>query len=118
MACHGQAGRLGATRSTATSNIPAGYFFNPFAFARPVVLPGQIIPSSGGTAVAGPVAPGSPFGTDFGNVGRNVLRGPRQIKAGKEGQIGSYGLTRLAPTLERESAYEAKLPVLRLADSL
>jgi len=25
------------------------------------------------------VAPGSPFGTDFGNVGRNVLRGPRQI---------------------------------------
>jgi TonB-dependent receptor-like protein len=68
----------GATRSTATTNIPAGYFFNPFAFARPVVLPGQIIPSSGGAAVAGPVAPGSPFGSDLGNVGRNVLRGPRQ----------------------------------------
>src|SRR2546428_9944302 len=62
----------GATRSTATSNIPAGYFFNPFAFARPVVLAGQLIPSSNGTATAGAT------GTDFGNVGRNVLRGPRQ----------------------------------------
>jgi len=68
----------GANRSTATSNIPAGYFFNPFAFARPVVLPGQPIPSSGGTAVAGVSLPGQTFGTDFGNVGRNVLRGPRQ----------------------------------------
>jgi len=68
----------GATRATATSNIPAGYFFNPFAFARPVVLPGQPIPSSGGTAVAGALPPGQTFGTDFGNVGRNVLRGPRQ----------------------------------------
>jgi hypothetical protein len=62
----------GATRSTATSNIPAGYFFNPFAFARPTVLAGQVIPSSNGTATAGAV------GTDFGNVGRNVLRGPGQ----------------------------------------
>jgi hypothetical protein len=62
----------GATRATATSNIPAGYFFNPFAFARPIVLPGQIIPSSNGTATA------SATGTDFGSVGRNVLRGPRQ----------------------------------------
>src|SRR5262249_17862525 len=34
----------GATRGTATSNVPAGYFFNPFAFARPTVLPGQVIP--------------------------------------------------------------------------
>ena len=62
----------GATRSTATSNIPVGYFFNPFAFARPTVLSGQPIPSSNGTATAGA------NGTDFGNVGRNVLRGPRQ----------------------------------------
>ena len=62
----------GATLSTATSNIPAGYFFNPFAFARPVVLAGQLIPSSNGTATA------SATGTDFGNVGRNVLRGPKQ----------------------------------------
>jgi hypothetical protein len=63
----------GATGITATSNIPAGYFFNPFAFARPTVLAGQLIPSSNGTATA------SATGTDFGNVGRNVLRGPRQI---------------------------------------
>jgi hypothetical protein len=62
----------GATRSTAMTNIPAGYFFNPFAFVRPVVLTGQVIPSSNGTAIAGAT------GTDFGNVGRNVLRGPGQ----------------------------------------
>ena len=62
----------GATRSAAMSNVPAGYFFNPFAFVRPVVLTGQVIPSSNGTAVAGAT------GTDFGNVGRNVLRGPAQ----------------------------------------
>lgn len=54
------------------SNVPAGYFFNPSAFARPVVLAGQVIPSSGGSALAGAV------GTDIGNVGRNILRGPRQ----------------------------------------
>jgi hypothetical protein len=62
----------GATRQTATSNIPQGYFFNPLAFARAVVLSGQLIPSSNGTATAGAT------GTDFGNVGRNVLRGPKQ----------------------------------------
>lgn len=62
----------GATTSTATTNIPAGYFFNPFAFVRPVVLTGQLIPSSNGTARAGAT------GTDIGNVGRNVLRGPSQ----------------------------------------
>ena len=62
----------GATRATATSNIPPGYFFNPYAFVRPVVLAGQAIPSSNGTASAGAI------GTDWGNVGRNVLRGPRQ----------------------------------------
>jgi hypothetical protein len=37
-----------------------------------VIQPGQPIPSSGGTAIAGAV------GTDVGNVGRNNLRGPRQ----------------------------------------
>ena len=62
----------GATTSTARSNIPAGYFFNPIAFIRPTVLTGQVIPSSNGTATAGAT------GTDFGNVGRNVLRGPGQ----------------------------------------
>jgi Carboxypeptidase regulatory-like domain/TonB dependent receptor-like, beta-barrel/TonB-dependent Receptor Plug Domain len=62
----------GATRSTAMSNVPPGDFFNPFAFVRPVVLTDQVIPSSNGTAIAGAT------GTDFGNIGRNVLRGPRQ----------------------------------------
>src|SRR5207237_229104 len=55
----------GATRSTATTNIPSGYFFNPSAFVRPVVQTGQLIPSANGTARAD--APG----TDIGNVGRN-----------------------------------------------
>jgi hypothetical protein len=62
----------GATRKTALTNIPPGYFFNPFAFARPIVQAGQPIPSSHGQAIA------SEVGTDFGNVGRNVLRGPAQ----------------------------------------
>jgi len=63
----------GFTQNAATSNVPAGYFFNPLAFSRPVVLPGQLIPSSNGTA------PASATGVDIGNVGRNVLRGPRQV---------------------------------------
>ena len=62
----------GATNRTATTNMPAGYFFNPFAFARPTVLAGRIIPSSNGAAIA------NATGTDFGNVGRNVLRGTGQ----------------------------------------
>jgi len=62
----------GASRGTASSNVPAGYFFNPFAFVRPVVTAGQPIPSSNGAAIA------NALGTDIGNVGRNVLRGPRQ----------------------------------------
>ena len=62
----------GATRSTASSNVPPGYFFNPFAFVRPVVTAGQPIPSSNGAAIA------NALGTDIGNVGRNVIRGPRQ----------------------------------------
>jgi hypothetical protein len=63
----------GATVRTATSNVADGYFFNPLAFVRPTVLTGQLIPSSNGTAIAGAV------GTDLGNVGRNVLRGPGQV---------------------------------------
>jgi hypothetical protein len=62
----------GATRDSAFSNVPSGYFFNPFAFVRPVVTTGQLIPSSNGTARA------DALGTDIGNVGRNVLRGPKQ----------------------------------------
>ena len=61
------------------SNIPAGYFFNPFAFARPIVSAGQLIPSSNIGAVAGaPCGLPTIVCTDFGNVGRNVLRGPKQ----------------------------------------
>jgi hypothetical protein len=63
----------GATASTAMQNIPAGYYFNPAAFVRPLIAAGQPIPSSGGAAIAGAA------GTDIGNVGRNVLRGPKQI---------------------------------------
>src|SRR4030095_7715243 len=68
----------GATRRTAMTNVPAGYYFNPLAFNRPGGQEFQPIPSSNGTAIAGSVPPGSPLGTDIGNVGRNVLRGPRQ----------------------------------------
>src|SRR5205814_5646263 len=69
----------GATRSTATSNIPNGYYFNPFAFARPIVLGGQLIPSSNIGAVGGATCSlPTIMCTDFGNVGRNVLRGPAQ----------------------------------------
>jgi hypothetical protein len=39
---------------------------------RPTIVAGAPIPSSGGAAIAGAA------GTDIGNVGRNVLRGPRQ----------------------------------------
>jgi hypothetical protein len=62
-----------AHRAAATSNVPDGFFFNPYAFARPVVRAGQPIPSSSGAASAD--APG----TDIGFVGRNILRGPRQV---------------------------------------
>ena len=62
----------GATSRSATHNVPVGYFFNPFAFARPIVQAGRPIPSSNGSAIAGAT------GTDIGHVGRNVLRGPRQ----------------------------------------
>ena len=62
----------GATRRTAMTNVPPGYYFNPLAFVRPVVQEFQPIPSSNGTAIA------NALGTDIGNVGRNVLRGPKQ----------------------------------------
>lgn len=62
----------GFTCRTARDNAPVGYFFNPFAFSSPIVLAGQSIPSSGGTATA------SANGTDIGNVPRNCLTGPRQ----------------------------------------
>jgi hypothetical protein len=61
----------GANRRTALNNIPMGYYFNPSAFVQAWVQPDQPIPSEP-TAVAGDL------GTDIGNVGRNVLRGPSQ----------------------------------------
>jgi hypothetical protein len=63
----------GTTCKNATQDVPAGYFFNSTVFARPIVQAGQPIPSSGGLAMA------SVIGTDIGNVGRNCLRGPRQV---------------------------------------
>jgi hypothetical protein len=63
----------GATCGDARQGIPAGSFFNPTVFARPMVQADQGIPSSGGTATA------SAAGTDIGDVGRNCLRGPNQV---------------------------------------
>jgi hypothetical protein len=64
---------VGMSCQDALRNIPDGYFFNPAVFARPLVAAGQRIPSSGGAATA------SAVGTDIGNLGRNCLRGPRQV---------------------------------------
>jgi len=63
----------GATHETAASNIPPGYYFNPFAFVFSTVQPGQPIPSAHDPTA---IAPNG--GTDIGNVGRNILRGPLQ----------------------------------------
>jgi hypothetical protein len=63
----------GANRSTAMNHPPSGYYFNPYAFTQAVVQPGAAIPSAhDATALAGD------FGTDYGDLGRNVLRGPSQ----------------------------------------
>jgi len=75
---YGQAGGRpnwvpGAMRKTTTNNIPPGYFFNPFAFSISTVQPGQAIPSAHDPTAIAPSG-----GTDFGNIGRNVLRGPMQ----------------------------------------
>ncbi|HEV2388746.1 MAG TPA: TonB-dependent receptor [Candidatus Acidoferrales bacterium] len=63
----------GENCASAEQHVPAGYFFNPFSFARPVVQANQAIPSSAGAATAAAV------GTDIGDVARNCLRGPRQV---------------------------------------
>jgi hypothetical protein len=63
----------GANRRTAMTSIPPGYYFRPSAFAEATAQAGQPIPSAHDpTALAGDL------GTDIGNVGRNVLRGPNQ----------------------------------------
>ncbi len=64
---------LGASRATAMTNVPHGYYFNPSAFAQALIPAGNAIPSArDSTALAGE------DGTDIGDVRRNVLRGPRQ----------------------------------------
>jgi hypothetical protein len=61
------------------SNVPAGYYFNPAAFQRPVLGANALIPSSGGTATtAATCGTALVVCTDFGTLGRNALRGPRQ----------------------------------------
>ena len=64
---------LDANRATAISHPPAGYYFNPYAFTQAIVQPGVAIPSA-----HDPSAFAADFGTDYGNVGRNILRGPSQ----------------------------------------
>src|SRR5262249_26517859 len=63
----------GASRRTAMENVPLGYYFNPVAFTAATVQPGQPIPSAHDPTALAPEG-----GTDFGNVGRNVLRGHPQ----------------------------------------
>ena len=79
----------GMSCQDALRNLPDGYFFNPGVFARPLVAAGRPIPSSGGTAIAGP----GPAGTDIGNVGRNCMRGPRQVNV-------DFALAKLFPVAE------------------
>jgi hypothetical protein len=63
----------GASRRSALSNIPPGYYFNPSAFVFATVQAGRAIPSAHDATALAPEG-----GTDLGNVGRNVLRGPSQ----------------------------------------
>jgi hypothetical protein len=63
----------GASRKTARTHVPPGYCFNPFAFALPIVQPGEPIPSAHDPTAIAPEG-----GNDIGNLGRNVLRGPAQ----------------------------------------
>lgn len=80
----------GMTCKSATQDVPAGYFFNQTVFARPLVQIGQAIPSSGGIATA------SATGTDIGDVGRNCLRGPRQVNL-------DFSLSKLFPVSESQT---------------
>jgi hypothetical protein len=79
---------VGMSCQDALRNIPDGYFFNPTVFARPLVAAGQPIPSSGEAVTAS-----APGGTDIGNVGRNCLRGPRQVNV-------DFSLAKLFPLAE------------------
>jgi hypothetical protein len=63
----------GASRKSARSHVPPGYYFNPFAFELPIVQPNQSVPSAHDPTAIAPEG-----GNDIGNLGRNVLRGPAQ----------------------------------------
>jgi len=63
----------GASRKTAGGHAPPGYYFNPFAFAVPVVQPNYPIPSAHDLTAIAPEG-----GNDIGDLGRNILRGPAQ----------------------------------------
>lgn len=63
----------GANSKTAMTNVPRNYYFDPFAFEQALVQSGQAIPSA-----HDPVALAGDTGTDYGTVGRNILRGPSQ----------------------------------------
>lgn len=63
----------GGDAKSAFRNVPAGYYFNPKAFRRAQVGEGQAIPSA-----HDPTALAADAETDFGDIGRNVVRGPRQ----------------------------------------
>jgi hypothetical protein len=63
----------GASRRTATTNIPPGYSFNPYAFSLPLVQANQPIPSAQEPSALAPEG-----GNDIGNLARNLLRGPSQ----------------------------------------
>jgi hypothetical protein len=83
----------GANAKIAKNSVPTGYYFNPLAFSEAMVQPGQPIPSAyDPTAVVDPAAEA---GTDIGNVGRNVLRGPNQsnvdFSAGKRFPLAESG---------------------------
>lgn len=70
----------GATSRTATHNVPVGYFFDPRAFVRAQLSGEQPVPSSGGRLFTGAsCSMPQTVCTDFGNVGRNTLRGPAQF---------------------------------------
>ena len=80
-----------ANRRTAMTHTPHGYYFNPSAFTEAFVQPGQPIPSAND-----PSALAGDLGTDVGNVGRNVLRGPIQSNI-------DYSIGRQFPITESKS---------------
>jgi carboxypeptidase family protein len=63
----------GKERRAAITNVPPGFYFNPSAFSAAMVPPGSVI-----LGAHDPRAYSSTGGTEFGNIGRNIIRGPAQ----------------------------------------